>query len=299
MFQQRQDESLYNTWTRFKDSLLKVPHHGLDLWLQHGKPLYEEEGWNDPIVPEEESLDYENPDLEQLLGVMECKVCMLMEKAISLIGKSESIFGMSSNMMRQLPIEPSRKEAFEDLVMNFILDQEERIKQLEEYMGVIRSDFMQLSLKVVKKLKDEIRAEENRVKKIKKITRYSKKEDLKPSSNLNLSETLAKSTSSHASDFISPKSLCVKYVRTIFPSSPLIRERIPIEVEPLHEPQLEDLRLNTCDHDIPLSSREIPSIDEPEPQLLPNFSPLDVNLGDKRGTDLPIKPYSPYSFRMK
>ncbi|GKC81359.1 zinc finger, CCHC-type containing protein [Tanacetum coccineum] len=34
MFQQRQDKSLYDAWTHFKDSLLKVPHHGLDLWLQ-------------------------------------------------------------------------------------------------------------------------------------------------------------------------------------------------------------------------------------------------------------------------
>nr|GEX00136.1 hypothetical protein [Tanacetum cinerariifolium] len=34
MFQQRQDESLYDSWTRFKDLLQKVPHHGLDLWLQ-------------------------------------------------------------------------------------------------------------------------------------------------------------------------------------------------------------------------------------------------------------------------
>ncbi|GKA92090.1 hypothetical protein Tco_0814015 [Tanacetum coccineum] len=112
---------------------------------------------------------------------MECKVGTLMEKEISLIGKSESVFGMSSNMMRQLPPEPSCHEAFDDLVMNFILDQEERVKQLEEYMGVIRSNFMQLSLKVVKKLKNEIRAEENRVKKIEKITRYPENEDLKPS----------------------------------------------------------------------------------------------------------------------
>ncbi|GKE56294.1 hypothetical protein Tco_1495479, partial [Tanacetum coccineum] len=42
-----------------------------------------------------------------------------------------------------------------------------------------------------------------------------------------------------------------------------------------------------------------PNVDEPEPQLLPNFSPLDVNLGDKRGTDPPINPYSLGSFRMK
>ncbi|GJT10803.1 hypothetical protein Tco_0857845 [Tanacetum coccineum] len=44
---------------------------------------------------------------------------------------------------------------------------------------------------------------------------------------------------------------------------------------------------------------EVPSIDKPEPQPLPSFSPLDVNLGEKRGTDPPIKPHSPDSFRMK
>nr|GEV32948.1 hypothetical protein [Tanacetum cinerariifolium] len=96
---------------------------------------YKEEGWNDPIIPEEESIDYEYPDLEQLLGVIECKVGKLMEKAISLMGRSESVFGMSSNIMRQLPPEPSRQEAFEDLVMNFILDQEERVKQLKRVYG--------------------------------------------------------------------------------------------------------------------------------------------------------------------
>nr|GEU76771.1 retrovirus-related Pol polyprotein from transposon TNT 1-94 [Tanacetum cinerariifolium] len=34
MFQQHQDESLYDAWNHFKDLLRKVPHHGLDLWLQ-------------------------------------------------------------------------------------------------------------------------------------------------------------------------------------------------------------------------------------------------------------------------
>ncbi|GKA16659.1 hypothetical protein Tco_0696496 [Tanacetum coccineum] len=83
-------ESLYDTWTRFKDLLRKVPHHGLDLWLQvqifydhvdyttqkaidyaAGGRLrklrpkvawetikdlaqYEEEKWNDPIFFEKE-----------------------------------------------------------------------------------------------------------------------------------------------------------------------------------------------------------------------------------------------------
>nr|GEY59571.1 zinc finger, CCHC-type [Tanacetum cinerariifolium] len=47
------------------------------------------------------------------------------------------------------------------------------------------------------------------------------------------------------------------------------------------------------------SSREISSVDEPKPQILPNFSPSDINLRDKRGPDPPIKPHSPDSFRMK
>ena len=34
MFQQHQGETLYEAWSRFKDLLHKVPHHGIDLWLQ-------------------------------------------------------------------------------------------------------------------------------------------------------------------------------------------------------------------------------------------------------------------------
>ncbi|GKA07630.1 hypothetical protein Tco_0686854 [Tanacetum coccineum] len=71
-----------------------------------------------------------------------------------------------------------------------------------------------------------------------------------------------------------------------------------MKVEPLNHIKLEDLGLIICSQDIFLSFREIPSVDESEPQLLPNFSPLDVNLGVKRGTDPPIKPHSPDSFTM-
>ncbi|GKB48753.1 hypothetical protein Tco_0899506 [Tanacetum coccineum] len=75
----------------------------------------------------------------------------------------------------------------------------------------------------------------------------------------------------------------------------------PVEVEPLDETQLEDLVVNTCNHDIPLSSKEIPSIDElePQPQPLLNCLSLDVSLGEERGPKPPIKPHSPNSFRMK
>ncbi|GKA07087.1 hypothetical protein Tco_0686311 [Tanacetum coccineum] len=75
----------------------------------------------------------------------------------------------------------------------------------------------------------------------------------------------------------------------------------PMEVEPLDETQLEDLGLNTCNHEIPLSSREVPSFDESEPQPnpLPSCPSLDASLGDERGPEPPIKPHSPDSFRLK
>ncbi|GJV41418.1 hypothetical protein Tco_1419858 [Tanacetum coccineum] len=76
---------------------------------------------------------------------------------------------------------------------------------------------------------------------------------------------------------------------------------ISMEVEPLDETQLENLGLNIYNHDVPFSSRKVPSFDEPEPQPnpLPNCLPLDISLGDKKGPEPPIKPYSSDSFRIK
>ncbi|GJV40563.1 hypothetical protein Tco_1419003 [Tanacetum coccineum] len=73
------------------------------------------------------------------------------------------------------------------------------------------------------------------------------------------------------------------------------------EDETLDQTKLEDVGLDTCNHDIPLSSKEILSVDEPKPQPkpLPNCPPLDISLGDKRGPKPPIKPHSLDSFRMK
>ncbi|GJX57289.1 hypothetical protein Tco_0287186, partial [Tanacetum coccineum] len=73
---------------------------------------------------------------------------------------------------------------------------------------------------------------------------------------------------------------------------------IPTEVEPLDHIKVEELGLNTNTHDLFLSSKGFPSVDEPEPQILPKLSPLDVNQGDKRGTEPPINSYRPGSFRM-
>nr|GEV44602.1 putative reverse transcriptase domain-containing protein [Tanacetum cinerariifolium] len=73
-----------------------------------------------------------------------------------------------------------------------------------------------------------------------------------------------------------------------------------IEVEPLNKTKLEEASLN-CNHNTPLSSREVPSFDkqEPQPQLLPNFLPLDTSLGTKSGLKPPIEPQSLDSYRIK
>ncbi|GKF13158.1 hypothetical protein Tco_0051084 [Tanacetum coccineum] len=68
---------------------------------------YEDEGWNDPVNPEDGDLNYKNPNIEQLLGIMEHKVDALMNNALSAMGKSHGMFEMTRNeMYRQLP-EPS------------------------------------------------------------------------------------------------------------------------------------------------------------------------------------------------
>nr|GFA48375.1 hypothetical protein [Tanacetum cinerariifolium] len=76
---------------------------------------------------------------------------------------------------------------------------------------------------------------------------------------------------------------------------------ISIEVKPFDQTQLEDLGLNTFNHDIPFNSREVPSFDEPEPesQPLPNYPPLNISLGDEIGLEPPIKPHSLDGFGMK
>nr|GEZ01010.1 hypothetical protein [Tanacetum cinerariifolium] len=76
---------------------------------------------------------------------------------------------------------------------------------------------------------------------------------------------------------------------------------IPMEVEPMDQMKLKDIRLDTCNHNIPLSSREVFGFDEsePQPQPLSSCPSLDVSIRDERGSEPPIKPHSLDSFWMK
>ncbi|GJW82108.1 hypothetical protein Tco_0146083 [Tanacetum coccineum] len=156
---------------------------------------YKEEGWHDSVAAGERGLNYENPDIEQLLGIMEIKVDALMNDAISLMGRSESVFGMTStnnkrNVKSRYDMKNSSPQSTPQVLLSF---------------------------------------EEN----------------------------------------TSPVTYPDEVEKTI---------RLPIEVEHLDETPLEDLGLNTCNHDTPFSSREIPSFDElePQPQPFPSFPSLEV-----------------------
>nr|GEW34522.1 hypothetical protein [Tanacetum cinerariifolium] len=98
-------------------------------------------------------------------------------------------------------------------------------------------------------------------------------------------------------------SLCANLWSGELPSTSCKTETIglPIEVEPLGETPLEDLGLNKFNHDIPPSSMEILSFDEPKPHLqpFPSFPSLKVYLGEERDPESPIRPLSPNSFRIK
>ncbi|GJS60061.1 hypothetical protein Tco_0654845 [Tanacetum coccineum] len=123
---------------------------------------------------------------------MECKVDTLMKDVISLMGSSEGIFRLTTNEMCQPPTEPSLQEEFEHIVMNFIYDQEERIKQLKNYMQDITDEFMEFSLEVVLSVKERIKENESKPRKIKKITKYPDTKVLENSSKHNFSENLEK-----------------------------------------------------------------------------------------------------------
>ncbi|GJT19580.1 zinc finger, CCHC-type containing protein [Tanacetum coccineum] len=131
--------------TKLCNDILMFQQHQEKAWATIEKlAQYEDEGWNDPVIPEEGGLNYKNPDIEQLLRVVEYKVDMLMKDAISLIGRSEGVFGMTSNQMHQLPPEPSRQEEFEHIVTNFILDQEERAGVGVRRFGVFKNGVHQM-----------------------------------------------------------------------------------------------------------------------------------------------------------
>ncbi|GKA89446.1 hypothetical protein Tco_0811258 [Tanacetum coccineum] len=118
---------------------------------------------------------------------------------------------MTTIELNQLPLEPSHQEEFEHIVMNFILDQEEKVMQLKEYMKVIIGDFMQLSSEVVRRLKVKIREEGSKIREIEKITKYLDIEVSKPLTGHKYPKTPKKNMYLDALKSIPTNSLWIRY----------------------------------------------------------------------------------------
>ncbi|GJT32476.1 hypothetical protein Tco_0922895 [Tanacetum coccineum] len=107
------------------------------------------------------------------------------------MGKSDSVFRLKTNEMYRPSSEPSRQKEFEHIVMNFIFNQEE---------------FMEFSLDVTRRLKERIKENDNKPRKIKKITKYPDTKVLKNSAKHNFLENLEKKK------FPTPANLlCLRY----------------------------------------------------------------------------------------
>ncbi|GJS57133.1 hypothetical protein Tco_0651917 [Tanacetum coccineum] len=195
MFQQHQDESLCDAWTRFKDLIRKVPHHGLSLWSQIQIFFDHIDRYTQIDINHAEGGNLKGLSAEEDHLVGNEVVRVKIPKCMSWLDAYDKTIG-DLDIMEDKVDNPNPKSAPQVLL------------SFEEYTPTVT---------------------------------YSEE----------VEETL----------------------------------RTPIEVEPLDKTQLEDLGLNTCNHDLPLSFREVLSFDEmkPQPQPLPNCPPLDISLGDKRG----------------
>ncbi|GJS31870.1 hypothetical protein Tco_0492490 [Tanacetum coccineum] len=116
--------------------------------------------------------------------------------------------------MYRPPSEPSHQEEFEHIVLKFIFDQEKRIRQIEDYMEVITDEFMEFSPEVARRLKERIKENENKPRKIKKIMRYPDTKVLENSAKHNFFKNLEKKTIPTLANL-----LCVRYVWLV-PSNP-------------------------------------------------------------------------------
>ncbi|GKA07596.1 hypothetical protein Tco_0686820 [Tanacetum coccineum] len=96
--------------------------------------------------------------------------------------------------MYRPPSDPSRQEEFEHIVMNFIFDQEERIRQLEDYMQVIIDEFLEFSSEIARRLKERIKENKNEPRKIEKITKYPDTKVLENSAKHDFLKSLKKKT---------------------------------------------------------------------------------------------------------
>ncbi|GJZ79402.1 hypothetical protein Tco_0644239 [Tanacetum coccineum] len=235
---QHQDESLYDSWTRFKDIIQKVPNHGLSIWNLIEIFLKHLDSLSCHII----NLTVEG-DLKKFSDIgawYAIEDCAQYDKKCS---------NPTSTIFDETIANPNAQIVGDDMVSVQVprciawLDYDEHVDSLstmDNKVGVTSPESTTQTLPSFK-------------------------------------------------EYTPPMTYPKEVEKTL---------GTPIEIESLNETKLKEVGLK-CNHNTPLSSREVPSFDGPEPQPLLNSPSLDVSLGDVMGPKLPIKPHSLNSSRMK
>ncbi|GJV85980.1 MAK10-like protein [Tanacetum coccineum] len=177
MFHQHHGESLSEAWTRFKDLLQKVPHHGIDHWLQD-LAFYDNESWNDPrdfvkpvkaiTLPQDvpSTSDHRLIELEnQVQRLTEAHLTLTQPTQVNRIttpceifsGPHDTQYCMEDPKQAFVEYASSRTdEAGEGLVSNFMASQDARLSKFE-------ADFKQQQNKMTNKIDTVLKAITHRI----------------------------------------------------------------------------------------------------------------------------------------
>ncbi|GKB31114.1 hypothetical protein Tco_0870515 [Tanacetum coccineum] len=203
MFQQHQDESLYNAWTRLKNLIQSVPHHGLNLW----------------------------------------SLAQFFYDHVDRYTKIDINYAAGRNLRR--------------------LSAEEAWETIEDYAQCNKqwkTPTITISDQTIANLKAQL--VENEVVRVMILKCMSWLDSYdEPISDM---EDKVDNLSLQSTPQVLP-SFAVYTQPVTYPKEVDETIGILMEVEPFDHAKLEDLGLNTCSHDLFLSSREIPSVDELEP----------------------------------
>ncbi|GJZ19464.1 MAK10-like protein [Tanacetum coccineum] len=191
MFQQHHGDSLSGAWTRFKDLLQKVPHHGIDLWLQlrdlnteeswallKDLALYDNKIWNDPrdfakpvkaiSLPQDvlSTSDHRLIELKnQVQRLMEAHLALTQPTQVNKITTSCEIFSgphdtqycMEDPKQAFVEYASSRTdETGERLVFEFMASQDARLSKFE-------ADFKQQQSEMTNKIDTVLKAITDRI----------------------------------------------------------------------------------------------------------------------------------------
>ncbi|GJT81160.1 MAK10-like protein [Tanacetum coccineum] len=264
MFQQHQGESLSEAWTRFKDLLPKVPHHGIDLWLQvqifydHVTPatrrtidqsaggklhdknakeswalledlaLYENESWN---VPRDFAKPVKAISLPQDVPSTSDRHLIEIENQVQCLVEAHLA---PSNLLNQSNLE--------GLVSNFVASQDARLSKFE-------ADFKQQQIEMTNKIETVLKAIADRiVGALPSNTVKNPKLNTSPVLSVRSYPIIDPQCSSHPSTSINVVKTCSKEA-SHFQTS-LLQTRMGIRTKQVEEPistledEFQDLHLN-------------------------------------------------------